>query len=154
MYTTVMLDKDRFRVDVVSGPQTGSEGSLIDEVRDRGGSLTILPELVREINLWKDVAAVWKLYRLMKAGGFVVVHTHSSKAGVLGRVAARLAGVPIIVHTVHGWSFHDHMKPWLRGMYIALEKLAASVSDAMIVVAERDIRKGLQAGIGNHGQFA
>ncbi len=148
MYTAVMLNKDRYQVDIVSGPQTGSEGSLIEETRQRGASLIILPELVREINPWKDFLATWKLCRMMKAGQYIIVHTHSSKAGILGRLAARLAGVPIIVHTVHGWSFHDHMNARLRWVYVMMEKLAASISDMMIVVTERDIQKGLNEGIG------
>jgi glycosyltransferase involved in cell wall biosynthesis len=81
------------------------------------------------------------------------VHTNSSKAGVLGRIAAKLAGVPIIIHTVHGWSFHEHMSPLRRHLFVALEKLTASFTDAMIVVAEPDIEKGLREGIGRPQQY-
>ena len=153
MYTAVMLDPAHYQVEVISGPQTGSEGSLIEEVRERGGTLTILPELVREINPWKDLIATWKLYRLMESGKFTIVHTHSSKAGVLGRIAAKLARVPVIVHTVHGWSFHERMSPLRRNMYVLLERLAASLSDAMVVVTERDIEKGLRERIGKRDQY-
>ncbi|MFH1634443.1 MAG: glycosyltransferase family 4 protein [Chloroflexota bacterium] len=153
MFTAAQLDKSRFRVAVVSGPQTGSEGSLIEEVRELGVPLTILPELVREINPGKDLSAIWKLSRLMRNGRYTIVHTHSSKAGVLGRIAARLAGVPVIVHTVHGWSFHERMSPWRRRAYVAMEKLAAAFSDVMIVVAEGDIEKGLREGIGRREQY-
>jgi glycosyltransferase involved in cell wall biosynthesis len=153
MFTAALLDKRRFDVEVLCGPQTGSEGSIIEEVRDRNIPLTILPELVREVNPFKDLSALWKLYRLMRSNGFTIVHTHSSKAGVLGRIAARLAGTPIIVHTVHGWSFHDHMAPLTKKIYVTLERLAAAFTDAMIVVAERDIRKGQKEGIGRRGQF-
>ena len=85
MYTAARLDKSRYEVSVLSGPQTGSEGSLIETVRDLGVPLEILPELVREIHPWKDLLAFWKLYRRIKAGGYAIVHTHSSKAGFLGR---------------------------------------------------------------------
>ena len=153
MYTAVMLNKERYKVDVISGPQTGSEGSLIEETIQRGASLTILPELVREINPWKDFLASWKLYRRMKTEHYLIVHTHSSKAGILGRFAARLAGVPIIVHTVHGWSFHDHMSRGLRRIYISLEKYAASISDIMVVVTKNDITKGIEEGIGQTDQY-
>lgn len=153
MFTAALLDKTRFHVEVLSGPQTGSEGSLIEEVRNRGLPLTILPELVRQMSPKNDLVALWKLRRLMQAGHFTIVHTHSSKAGVLGRIAARLAKVPIIVHTVHGWSFHDHMSPTVRAIYIFLERFAASFTDAIIVVTHRDIDKGLQQRIGRSNQY-
>ena len=153
MYTAALLDRQRFRVDVLCGPQTGSEGSLIEEVRQRGVPLTILPELLRQVSPKNDLLAVWKMARLMRRAGYTIVHTHSSKAGILGRIAARLAGVPIIVHTVHGWSFHEHMRPAVRDTYIRLEKWAASFTDAMLVVARRDIEKGLAAGIGKPEQY-
>ena len=153
MYTAALLDKERFSVKVVSGPQTGSEGSLIEAVCELGVQLEILPELVREINPWKDLVALGKLYTRMKQGGYKIVHTHSSKAGVIGRLAARLARVPIIVHTVHGWSFHERMSPTRRRFFVSLEKMAARWSNALIVVAERDIAKGFEQGIGVPDQY-
>ena len=153
MYTAALLDKQRYRVEVLSGPQTGSEGSLIKEVRARGIPLTILPDLRREITPFHDLKALLKMRRIMRNNGYTIVHTHSSKAGVIGRLAARMAGTPIIVHTVHGWSFHEHMSPWLRKLYIALERFAASFTNAMVVVTSRDIDKGLQEGIGRPEQY-
>ena len=153
MLTAALLDKECFHAEIVSGPQTGSEGSLIEEVRDRGVPLTILPELVREVSPLNDFLAIWKLYRMMKKGNYTLVHTHSSKAGILGRLAARLAGVPVIVHTVHGWSFHDHMSPRVRKIYVFLEKVGAANCSKMIVVTRRDIDKGLREGIGSPDQY-
>lgn len=153
MYTAALLDPARYRVAVLCGPQTGAEGSLIEEVRARGVPLTIEPNLVREVSPLKDLVAVWKLYRLMRRERYTIVHTHSSKAGVLGRLAAKLAGVPVIVHTVHGWSFHDHMPTWRKTLYVTLEKFAAVLTDAMIVVAAPDIDKGLREGIGKPGDY-
>ncbi len=153
MYTAALLDPQRFQVEVLCGPQTGSEGSLIEEVRARGVPLTILPDMVREVAPWRDLRALWQLRHLMRARRFTIVHTHSSKAGILGRLAARMAGVPIIVHTVHGWSFHEHMSPAARMAYILLERLTATFSDALVVVTQRDIDKGLRAGIGKAEQY-
>lgn len=153
MYTAALLDKSRFRVEVISGPQTGSEGSLIEEVRQRGVALTILPELVRQVSPVNDLRALVNLTRRIKTKGYTIVHTHSSKAGVIGRLAARLAGTPIIVHTVHGWSFHQHMPALKKKIYILLERLAASFTDAIILVARPDIEKGLRAGIGRPEQY-
>ncbi len=153
MYTAALLNPRRYAVDVLCGPQTGSEGSLIGEVRERGIPLTILPSLVREVNPRRDLHALFALARLMRRRRYAVVHTHSSKAGVLGRLAARLAGVPLVVHTVHGWSFHERMSPAKRTFYVLLERLAAAVGDAMIVVAQPDIEKGLRHHIGRREQF-
>ncbi len=153
MFTAALLDPARFDVEILSGPQTGSEGSLIAEVRARDIPLTILPQLLRQINPQNDLLALWKLTRRMQTQRYAIVHTHSSKAGVIGRLAARLAGVPVIIHTVHGWSFHGHMSPAKRKMYILLEKFAASFTDAMIVVAKPDIEKGLREGIGRPEQY-
>ena len=122
LYTAALLDPNRYQVEVLSGPQTGSEGSLIEEARQRGIPLTILPELVRQIEPLKDAAALFKLRRFIRRGKFQIVHTHSSKAGVLARLAAHLEGVPVIVHTVHGWSFHDYMPPATRKLYHLLER--------------------------------
>jgi glycosyltransferase involved in cell wall biosynthesis len=154
MYTAALLNKDRYDVRIVSGPQTGSEGSLIEEVISREIPLVILPELGREINPLKDFLAFFKLYRLFQNQSPTIVHTHSSKAGILGRLAAKLAGVPLVVHTVHGWSFHPYMQPWLSRVYILLEWITAKFSDQLIVVAEKDKEKGLQAGIGKPEQYS
>ena len=153
MYLTDLLDKERFQVEVLSGPQTGSEGSLIEEVRANGIPVTILPDMLREISPLHDFMALLTMTNFIRTNRYTIVHTNSSKAGIIGRVAARMAGTPIIVHTVHGWSFHEHMSPWLRGFYVALERFAASFTDVMVVVANQDIDKGLQAGIGRQGQY-
>lgn len=144
----------RYEAAVVSGPQTGPEGSLIEEVRRRGVPLTIMPELRREIAPANDWLAFRQLTRLMREGRFDIVHTHSSKAGVLGRLAARRAKVPVIVHTVHGWSFHDQMSPIVKQVYVLLEKLGAAQSQAMIVVSPQDIEKGLAEDIGRREDYA
>lgn len=153
MLTAALLDKQRWAASIISGPQTGPEGSLIDEVRARGIPLTIEPALVREINPLKDLLALFRLVRFIKRGRFVIVHTHSSKAGILGRWAAKLAGTPVIVHTVHGWGHHDRQHPLVRQFYIWLEKLTRPITDKLIVVSPRDVDKGLQAGIGSPDDY-
>jgi glycosyltransferase involved in cell wall biosynthesis len=153
LYTAARLDPARYSVAVVCGPQTGSEGSLHAEAKDLGVRLVVLPALVREISPWKDMLALWGLYYMIKKGKFEIVHTHSSKAGLLGRMAAWLAGVRIIVHTVHGWSFHERMGSLRRQLFILLERTMARLSDALIVVAARDREKGLAAGIGTPEQY-
>jgi len=153
MYTAAMLDKERFRAEILSGPQTGSEGSLIDEVRANGVPLTIVPDLLRQVSPRHDLRALYGMARIMRNTGYTIVHTHSSKAGILGRLAARMAGAPIIVHTVHGWSFHDYMPATMRAFYKLLERWMASYTDAIIVVTDRDQQKGLQARIGKEDKY-
>ncbi len=153
MYTAAMLDKSIFQVDVICGPQTGSEGSLIEETQHRGVNLFILPELVREVNPIQDTLALVKLFSIIRHGKYDIVHTHSSKAGILGRLAAKMAGTPIILHTVHGWSFHNYMAPLKRKIYIFLERWVSRYSQKLIVVSENDIMKGLREKIGKPTQY-
>jgi glycosyltransferase involved in cell wall biosynthesis len=148
MLTAQLLDPTRWQVDVVSGPQTGSEGSLIETVRERGIPLIIEPSLVREVNPLQDLRALFRLARLMRQKRYAIVHTHSSKAGIVGRWAAKLAGVPVIVHTVHGWGHHDRQHPLVRAYYIWLEKLTLPITDKLIVVSPLNTEKGLADGIG------
>ena len=143
----------KYEVDVVSGPQTGSEGSIIEEVRQRGINLTIMPELRREISPVNDIKALFLLRDMMKKGKYDLVHTHSSKAGVLGRLAAKMAGVPYVVHTVHGWSYHEHMSGTQLKLYTTLEKLGHACGHASIVVSPKDIDKGLAEGIGRREDY-
>jgi glycosyltransferase involved in cell wall biosynthesis len=153
MLTAHLLDKEEWDVTILSGPQTGSEGSLIETVRERGIPLIIEPSLVREINPRKDLRALLRLARLIKRGRYTIVHTHSSKAGMLGRWAAKLAGVPIIVHTVHGWGHHDRQHPLVRASYIWLEKLTLRITDKLIVVSPLNMKKGLLDGIGTSDSY-
>lgn len=153
LYTAALLDPVRYEVRVISGAQTGREGSLIAEARQNGILVTILPELVRQISPLKDLLALIKLYQQLRREPCQVLHTHSSKAGILGRLAAHLARTPVIIHTVHGWSFHDYMSPWLRQTYILLERWMARYSQALVAVSQKDIDKGLQAGIGRPEQY-
>lgn len=146
--TSDILDKSHWAVDVLSGPQTGSEGSLIEEIRMRGVSLSIEPSLVREINPVKDLLALIRLTRFVKRGRYTIVHTHSGKAGILGRWAAWLAHTPINVHTVHGWGHQDRQHPMVRALYIILEKLTLPITDRLIAVSPLNIEKGLRDGIG------
>jgi glycosyltransferase involved in cell wall biosynthesis len=114
----------------------------------RGIPLTIEPALVRQINPLKDLAALFRLAGLIRRRNYTIVHTHSSKAGIIGRWAAKLGGAPVIVHTVHGWGFHERQHPLLRRLYVALEKLTLRVTDRLIVVSLQDIEKGLEEGVG------
>lgn len=151
--TVVGLDPQRYKIDLISGTQTGSEGSLLEEAERRGVRIKLLPFLVREISPIKDLRAFWALFAAMRRGRYDVVHTHSGKAGVLGRWAAWLARVPVVIHTVHGWSHHDHQHCLARGAYILLERITAPVTDKLIVVSPLNTEKGLKGGIGKAEKY-
>jgi len=153
MLTADMLDPARYAAHILSGPQTGPEGSLIKQVCERDIPLTIEPSLVREINPFKDLLAFIRLVRFIKRGGYTIVHTNSSKAGILGRWAAYLAGVPIIVHTVHGWGHHERQHPLVRRFYVLLERATQRFTARLIVVSPRNAEKGLSDGIGTPEKY-
>ena len=153
LLTASGLDKHHWAVHILCGQQTGPEGSLHDDVRAADIPLFIEPALVRNVHPWKDFLAFARLIRFIRRGNYHVVHTHSSKAGMLGRWAAWWAGVPVIIHTVHGWGFHNHQPAWLRTLYILLERFTARVTRRVIVVANRDREKGLQQRIGTRKNY-
>lgn len=153
VYTARLLDPHLFDVEVICGPQTGSEGSLITEAIQSGVKLSVLPELVRELNPIKDFIAFLKVFLILRKNRYLIIHTHSSKAGIIGRLAAKLAGTPIILHTIHGWSFHDYMPRLRKHLFILLEKLTATFTRRLIVVTKKDINKGLRHGIGRPQQY-
>ena len=153
MLTAALLNPDAWAVEIVSGEQTGSEGSLLDEVRRRGVRLHLEPALVREVSPKNDLRALLRMARLMRAGRTQIVHTHSSKAGILGRWAAKLAGVPVIVHTVHGWGHHERQHPLVRAAWILLERFTLLITDRLITVSPRNIEKGRADGIGRREDY-
>ena len=147
------LDRlEEYEVVLVTGVDNGPEGDLLERAR-RTTRLVIVPELGRRINPLSDVAAFFKLYRLIRRGRYHIVHTHSSKAGVLGRLAARLAGTPIIVHTLHSLVFHDY-QPWLvNRLWWAVKKLCAPLTDHFISVSSVISQKAIAAGIARPEKF-
>src|SRR5437763_3543008 len=143
---------DRYDVTLVSGVDNGSEGELLSRAR-RTTRLIVIPELGRRINPFADVIAFWKLYRLIRRERFDIVHTHSSKAGVLGRIAAFLAGTPIIVHTLHSLVFHDY-QPRAVNLALRLTKRAlARITDHYISVSRLIAERAMAAGIGSPERF-
>lgn len=153
LLAAALADRERFDPVVLTGPQTGSEGSLHEELAKRGVEVVVVPQLVREVDPRKDVAAVAALARAFRERRLDVVHTNSSKAGVVGRLAARRARVPRVVHTVHGWPFHDAQRPAANAVWRWLERAAAPLADALVVVADADRVKGLAAGVGRPEQY-
>lgn len=137
------LDRSRFDPLLVSG----TEGPLVAEARDLGDRALFLPSLVRPIAPLSDARAFLDLRRLFRRERPDVVHTHSSKAGILGRLAAAAAGVPVVVHTIHGWGFHAGQSAAAFHLYVTLEKIAARATTAFVAVSRANVQQGEKLGI-------
>jgi len=124
----------------------GPGGPLIEEARAIAVPVHVIPDLIRPIDLLKDWRAYRHLHALFGRRRYDIVHTHSTKAGLLGRLAARRAGVPVVVHTVHGVPF-ELKRDLKTRLYIGLERLAASVTDCLVCVGETLRQEQIAMGI-------
>ncbi|QHM74988.1 Putative glycosyltransferase EpsF [Mixta theicola] len=115
-----------------------STGTLTDLAKKEGVRTITINSLVRDISPWNDLKSLIKLVKLFKDLKPDIIHTHSSKTGFLGRVAAKIAGVKKIVHTVHGFAFPSTNNRLLRFIYFAMEYIAALCTDDIIVMNEDD----------------
>jgi glycosyltransferase involved in cell wall biosynthesis len=115
--------------------------------------LTLVPELVRPVHPWNDLLALSKLTRLFRERKPDLVHTHSGKAGVLGRLAAARAGVPLIVHTIHGPSFGAFQGDFANWLFRTAEQRAARATTHFVTVADAMRDQYLAAGIGRPDQY-
>lgn len=136
-----------YRVTLISGPTRGPEGSLVERARRGGYDFIELRELVRPVNPWMDLRARRVLCMEFLRLRPDVVHTHSSKAGIVGRFAARDARVPVVVHTIHGMSFNRTQARLVQRAYAWLEWLAARRSHAIVTVADAMIKQAVAAGM-------
>jgi glycosyltransferase involved in cell wall biosynthesis len=143
------LDPNRFEPVLFCG-----RGGYLDPVAKASGiRIRHVPGLVRPIRPWWDLLALGALFYYLKKERPSHVHTHSSKAGVLGRVAAWLAGVPVVVHTVHGFGFTPVQRPWVRSIFVRLERLLARVTSALVFVSKANRAESLKRGIGQPSQM-
>lgn len=160
LYTCEHLDRTRFEVALFHGPN-GYYDARARQIA--AANVGVVPELVREVSPAKDLLAGVGLKRafdrLRKSHvrrGFdpsaFIVHTHSSKAGILGRLAAKAAGAPIIVHTIHGFGFFESQSARDRAAFVAAERAASLVTDAFISVSKASIAQGQARGIIRAGQ--
>jgi glycosyltransferase involved in cell wall biosynthesis len=145
--------KTGLEVNLISGPTRGPEGSLEPSVSCIPNLLTIVPELVRPVHPWNDWQALKRLAALFRTQQPDIVHTHSGKAGILGRLAARRVGVPIIVHTIHGPSFGGFQNPLANALFLAAERYAGKSTTHFVTVARAMTEQYLAAGIGRPMQY-
>ena len=142
----------RFDVTLLCGIDEAGEGNMFSEVNRAGLKTVVLPSLLREIRPLTDIKAVFDVYRFLKRGSYAVVHTHSSKAGIIGRLAARAAGIRTVVHTQHGLAFHEFQSVWKNRLYIALERLCAPLTTRIVSVSSLLGEASLASGIGTPDQ--
>ncbi len=147
------LKRRGYPVKIISGPPLKNEGDMFRQAADAGIEVDVMPDMVRNINPLRDIVCFLKLVSIIRREGFDIVHTHSSKAGFIGRLAAWVAGVPHIVHTIHGLPYHEYQHPFWKGLFIFLEKFAAAFSTKIICVSDAIITNCVYNRIAPRGKF-
>jgi len=152
--TVSRLDPARFDVELICGVTDDPEGRIADFISQHRIHCVVIKDLVRAVHPLKDIPVVIRLYRMIKRGDYEIVHTHSSKAGILGRLAAHWAGVERIVHTPHGHVFYGYFPDILSSIFIIVERLVAPLTDVLIELTQKGVEEHLALGIGTAGQWA
>ncbi len=142
--TVRLLPREEFTLGLAYGPggELDAEVQELDQV-----AVYSVPSLVREVRPLQDLAALFALRRVMRVFRPHIVHTHSSKAGVLGRLAAFLEKVPVIIHSIHGFGFGAHQPAPVRGVFLAAERLVAPLTGFFITVSRKNLEQGVQLGL-------
>lgn len=154
---TLLTVEDQHRVyqdpvTLIAGPGLGPEGSLVERAQAGGIDIRILPGMRRSIHPWRDWTSYRQLIRLLREIKPQIVHTHSSKAGILGRAAAARLGIPA-VHTIHGAAFHYGQSAAAQRLYVRAEKWAASRCQRLISVCDAMTDHYVAAGVAPRDQF-
>ncbi|KPK41032.1 MAG: hypothetical protein AMJ78_06520, partial [Omnitrophica WOR_2 bacterium SM23_29] len=154
------LNREKYEITFLTGPSSGPEGNYLSELNAYGLDYITVPSLTRDIHPIKDLKALFEIYALIRRIKPTIVHTHTSKAGVLGRFAAKILRVPIIIHQPHGlalgeaWQVLDiPQNPFMRRFLIILEKILAKFTTKFITYTEIETEEHLHYGIGKREQF-
>lgn len=153
-HTVRLANRGRFEVDLVSGPTRGKEGSIEPDVAEAGIAIVRAPHLIRRPAPVRDALALRHLTRLCRARRYDIVHTHTSKAGFLGRLAAERAGAPIVVHTPHGNVFQGYFPRPMTRLFVWMERHAARRTDRIIELTPGGVEEHLAEDIGQRSQYA
>ena len=152
-HTVRLANRERYEVDLISGPTEGLEGSIEDRILGAGIEIQRVPSLVRQVHPGRDIQAYRMLKRLFQGNHYDIVHTHTSKAGILGRLAAFKANVPIVIHTPHGNIFHGYFTRPVTRAFVWAERIVARRTDRIIELTDGGIAEHLACGIGRREQF-
>ena len=137
---------------LATGP-SGDEVDVTHLAAESGCRLEVIPSLRREIAPLRDLLALVEIVGLIRRERVAIVHTHTSKAGFLGRLAARLTKVPVVIHTPHGHIFYGYYGAARTSFFIALERWSATFSDALVALTDEDMREHLERRIGTRDQY-
>ena len=143
------VDHVRFEVEFACAPG----GPLIDMTTESGIKFHPVDSFVQPVKPWKDFLALWQLVRIIRRGKYQIVHTHNSKGGVLGRIAGWVCRTPVVIHTIHGFAFHDSETPVRKNLFILLERWTARLTHKLIAISEPLREWGLRLGIGKPEQY-
>ena len=153
LITCKLLAQRGHDVTLITGPAIGPEGELFNQTKKQRYEVITINELIRPVCPLCDFAAYRKIKAALKQLNPDIVHTHSAKAGILGRFAAHSIRNTRIVHTIHGLAFHPYQSQWLNKFYIAVERAAAKRTDFFISVADAMTAQATAAGIGTPEKF-
>ncbi len=151
--SAVRMPRTQFASALISGRTVDPPPRLAETLRAADVPWFEVPSLLRPVRIPRDGLALWRLWRLIRTLRPDIVHTHSSKAGFLGRLAARLAGVPRVLYTPHGHVFEGYFSPETTRAFVRLERLAARWTDRIITLTDAEAEQHLALGIGRPGQF-
>lgn len=147
------LQKKGYEVTLITGSSWGNEGEVLSEALEKGLEVVMMPGLEREIRPLKDFFVGLKLKSWFSKNNYVIIHTHTSKAGFLGRFAAHQAKALALVHTPHGHVFHSYFSLWKEKLFLVLEKAAAKWSDRLIALTDQCRKEHLELGVGKPEQW-
>ena len=150
LYTVELLDKEKYDISLCCN----LDGELVERAKKvEAVKLFDIPFLGREVSPYRDIRAFLSLYKLFKEEDFTIIHTHSSKAGLLARLAAVLNKTPIVIHTIHGFAFNDFMNGLKKNFFIYLEKLLAKWTDVLITVSNLNKKKIIDLNIAHENKI-
>jgi glycosyltransferase involved in cell wall biosynthesis len=163
LLTVSLMNHEKYEVFLVHGLSLESNMSLEENeaaqhdlamAEDKGVRIFVIPSLVRRLSFTNDILAFINIYRLIRRIRPHIVHTHTSKAGFLGRLAAYLAGVSIIIHTPHGHVFHSYYGWVLTNIFIFAEKISSFTTNKIVALTKREKEEHLEVGIASPEKFA
>ncbi len=154
LQTVIRANTARYEVDLICGPTPRGERNMDKRIDSLGATPTIVPSLKRPPNPIADTRALHHLTQLFRERQYDLVHTHTSKAGFLGRMAARRAGVKHVVHTPHGHIFHGYFTAPIVALYTQMERRVAAHTSRIIALTDDEVTAHLARAIGSRDQYA
>jgi glycosyltransferase involved in cell wall biosynthesis len=151
--TVARLDRSVFDVELVAGRGAGLSGEAAEFLNRHSLYCLFIDSLVRDVHPLKDLLAFIRLCRIIHQGKYDIVHTHSSKAGILGRWAARVCGVKKIVHTPHGHVFYGYFSNVVTKFFVLLERSSAKITTTLVALTDKGIEEHLAFGVGRREQW-